>query len=168
MTSKAPYKAHAEGQVKYMWAVAMFIVLLASYVINAMDRQVFPILVANVRDEYGFSLAEGGLLSTVFTLGMGLAAIPAGYMLSRWSRKLTLQLGILLFSATTLLTAFSVGFWDMFAYRAISGLGESLHLTALLAVAAAFFSRHHRFGQPLLCPRRDHRTRLGWRPARQL
>lgn len=142
MTSKAPDKAHAEGQVKNMWAVAMFIVLLASYIINAMDRQVFPILVANVRDEYGFSLAEGGLLSTVFTLGMGLAAIPAGYMLSRWPRKLTLQLGILLFSATTLLTAFSVGFWDMFAYRAISGLGESLHLTALLAVAATYFSRH--------------------------
>ena len=100
MISKPPEQAHAESRVN-VWAMVMFVVLLASYVINAMDRQIFPILVANVRDEYGFSLANAGLLSTVFTLGMGLAAIPAGYMLSRMSRKLTIQLGILLFSATT-------------------------------------------------------------------
>jgi MFS family permease len=141
MTSKPVEQPHAEGQINVP-AVLMWVVLLASYVINAMDRQVYPLLVPDIRADYGFSLANAGLLSTVFTLGMGLAAIPAGYMLSRWSRKLTVLLGIFLYSAATLLTAFSFGFWDMFAYRAISGLGESMQLTALLAIAAAYFSRY--------------------------
>jgi len=39
-------------------AFAMFAVLLASYVINAMDRQLFPLLASDVRQEYGFSLAK--------------------------------------------------------------------------------------------------------------
>ena len=40
-------------------AMAMFAVLLASYAINAMDRQIFPLLLSDVRREYGFSLADG-------------------------------------------------------------------------------------------------------------
>src|SRR5437867_6466957 len=51
-------------------AIAMFGLLLASYVINAMDRQLFPLLVPEVRRQYNFSLSDVGLLSTVFTLGM--------------------------------------------------------------------------------------------------
>jgi hypothetical protein len=47
--------------------VMMFGVLLASYAMNAMDRQVFPLILPEVRKEYGFDLAAGGLLSTIFT-----------------------------------------------------------------------------------------------------
>ena len=48
-------------------------ILLSSYVINAMDRQLFPLILPEVRREYGFSLPEAGLMSTVFTIGMALA-----------------------------------------------------------------------------------------------
>src|SRR6266576_4931687 len=54
----------------------MFGVLLASYAINAMDRQLFPLLAPEVRRQYGFSLAGVGFLSTVFTLGMAIAGLP--------------------------------------------------------------------------------------------
>ena len=37
--------------------IVMFGVLLASYAINAMDRQLFPLLAPEVRRQYGFSLA---------------------------------------------------------------------------------------------------------------
>ena len=49
--------------------VLTFGVLVGSYVINAMDRQLFPLVAPDVRREYAFSLAGIGLLSTVFTLG---------------------------------------------------------------------------------------------------
>lgn len=123
-------------------AVAMFALLLLSYMVNAMDRQLFPLLVTDVREEYGFSLADAGLLSTVFTLGMGLAGIPTAFLMARLKRKTVVLIGIFVFSATTLLTAFSTGFADMFVYRAVSGLGEAMQLTALLAIAAAYFTRH--------------------------
>jgi len=117
----------------------MFAVLLASYAINAMDRQLFPLVAPEVRQEYGFSLAAIGLLSTIFTLGMALAGLPTGYLLARFSRKTVLQVGIAIFSAGTILTVASAGFPDMLIYRAATGIGEAMQLTVLLAIAANYF-----------------------------
>jgi MFS transporter, DHA1 family, inner membrane transport protein len=122
--------------------VVVFGVLLASYVINAMDRQLFPLMAPEVRGQYGFSLAGIGLLSTVFTLGMALAGAPTGFLLARFSRKAVLQTVIALFSAGTALTVLSRGFADMLMYRAVTGIGEAMQLTVLLAIAANFFAGH--------------------------
>ena len=122
--------------------VVMFGVLLASYAINAMDRQLFPLVAPEVRREFGFSLAGIGLLSTVFTLGMAVAGAPTGFLLARFSRKAVLQTGIALFSAGTVLTVVSRGFADMLMYRAVTGIGEAMQLTVLLAIAANYFVGH--------------------------
>lgn len=120
-------------------AIASLILLAVSYVINAMDRQVFPVVLPAVRGEYGFSLGQGGWLSTIFTLGIGLAGIPTGFLLDRLSRKAVMMIGIAIYSAFTLLTAASHGFADMFAYRALSGVGEAMQNAALFAAVGAFF-----------------------------
>src|SRR5439155_309465 len=123
-------------------SIAMFVVLLGSYVINAMDRQLFPLLVPEVRRQYAFSLSNVGLLSTVFTLGMAVAGLPTGYLLSRFSRKTVLEAGIVLFSACTVLTVMAFGFSDMLIYRAAPGVGEAMQLTILLAIAANYFATY--------------------------
>ena len=122
--------------------VLTFGVLVGSYVINAMDRQLFPLIAADVRREYEFSLAGVGLLSTVFTLGMAVAGVPTGLLLARFSRRGVLQAGIALFSAGTALTIVSRGFTDMLAYRTATGIGEAMQLTVLLAIAANYFEGH--------------------------
>ncbi len=122
--------------------IVMFGVLLASYAINAMDRQLFPLLVPEVRRQYGFSLAGVGFLSTIFTLGMALAGLPTGYLLVRFSRKTVMQVGIALFSAGTLLTVIARGFPDMLVYRAATGIGEAMQLTVLIAIAVNYFVSH--------------------------
>ena len=119
--------------------VVMFAILLASYAMNAMDRQVFPLILPEVRKEYGFDLAAGGLLSTIFTLGMAVAGIPTGWLLARYSRKFVLCLGIFIFSFGTGITVISYGFTDMLIYRAATGIGEAMQITALIAVASNYF-----------------------------
>jgi DHA1 family inner membrane transport protein len=119
--------------------VVTFGLLIGSYVINAMDRQLFPLVAPDVRREYGFSLAGVGLLSTVFTLGMAVAGVPTGFLLARFSRRAVLQTGIALFSAGTALTVVSRGFPDMLVYRTLTGVGEAMQLTVLLAIAANYF-----------------------------
>ena len=122
-------------------ARAAFGVLLASYAINAMDRQIFPLLAPEVRREYGFSLETIGFLSTVFTLGMAAAGLVTAHLLARFSRKTVLQFGIAVFSAGTALTIFSAGFADMLVYRAVTGIGEAMQLTVLLAIAVNYYAR---------------------------
>lgn len=120
-------------------ALTTFVVLALTYVLNAMDRQVFPVLLPKIRGDLGFSLGAGGLLATIFTLGVGVAGLPTGYLLDRLSRRSVMALGILIFSAFTLLTAVATGFGDMLAYRTLSGVGEAMQNAALFSAVGAYF-----------------------------
>src|SRR5579864_4134618 len=89
-------------------AIAMYGVLLLAYSVNAADRQLFPLLAHDVRVQYGFSLSDTGLLTTIFTLGLAVAGLPTGYLLARFSRKTVLLLGIGIFSTGTALTVLAL------------------------------------------------------------
>ena len=117
-------------------------IIVSSYCINAMDRTLFPLILPEVAREYRFSLPEAGLMSTVFTIGMAVAGIPAGYLMSRMARKSVAQTGVLIFSVATILTAWASGFADMLLFRALTGIGEAMQLTALLAIMSACFVRY--------------------------
>jgi DHA1 family inner membrane transport protein len=132
-----------EGIVqKHRAAIAMFLVLLLSYILNAIDRGVFSVVAIDVRDAMSLSLPQVGLASTVFTLGMGLAGIPTGYLLSFMSRKAVVLLGLFIFSLATFLTAYASGLPDLLLYRLISGVGEAMQVTALIAIGASYFYKH--------------------------
>src|ERR1700753_333613 len=140
-STEVPVFDKVESQPSTGLMLSMFALLLASYAINAMDRQIFPLLGADIRKGFGFSLADIGLLSTIFTLGMAVAGWPTGYLLARFSRKTVLQIGIAIFSAGTLLTAVAASMSDMLIYRAATGIGEAMQLTALIAIATTAFVR---------------------------
>ena len=131
-------------------AIAAIAVLIASYCVNAMDRTLFPLMLTDVRKEFGFTLPQAGLMSTFFTLGMTLAGIPTGFLMSRYSRKTVIQVGIFIYSAATIITVVAVGFADMLFYRAITGIGEAMQLTALLAVFSSYFARYRAAGVGIL------------------
>jgi MFS family permease len=116
-----------------------FLLVVLSYMVNAMDRQVFPPLLPNIREEYGFSLEQGGLLATNFTLGMALAGLPAGYLLDRFRRKTVLLVSIVIYSVGTMATPLATGFADMTLYRVVSGFGEGMQSAAIFAAIGAFF-----------------------------
>ena len=131
-------------------AIAAIAILILSYCVNAMDRTLFPLLLTDVRKEYGFTLPQAGLMSTVFTIGMTLAGIPTGYLMSKYTRKTVIQVGILIYSVMTMVTVAAHGFADMLFYRAITGVGEAMQLTALLAVFSSYFSRYRAAGVGIL------------------
>jgi DHA1 family inner membrane transport protein len=120
-------------------AIAMYGVLLLAYSVNAADRQLFPLLAHDVRVQYGFSLSDTGLLTTIFTLGLAVAGLPTGYLLARFSRKTVLLFGIWIFSTGTALTVLARGFPDMLVYLAATGIGEAMQLTVMIAIAANYF-----------------------------
>jgi MFS family permease len=132
----------ARARLPITLALVSMVVLAGSYVTNAMDRQVFSVLLPSIQKEYGFDLAQGGLLSTIFTLGIGVAGIPGAYLLNRFSRKTVVIIGIAIYSVFTALTALSAGFGDMFAYRAFSGVGEAIQNAALFAAVGAYFFKN--------------------------
>ena len=121
-------------------ALAMFGLLLLSYVLMAADRYLFPVLAADIRKAFGFSLRNTGLLSTIFTLGLGVAGLPTGLLLTRFPRKAVLLAGIVIFSGATALTTVVGGFFSMLFCLAAQGIGMSMLATCLFALAANYFS----------------------------
>jgi hypothetical protein len=124
--------------------------LLPNYVRHLIDTQLlceflskfskvsFVVLPA-ISDELQFSLASGGFLATIFTLGIGLAGVPAGYLLDRYSRKSVMLIGIMIYSVFTVLTALAFGFFDMAIYRGVTGVGEAMQQAALFSAVGAYF-----------------------------
>jgi len=136
-TSTTELQAGARGI-----AIAMYCVLLVSYILMAADRYLFPVLAPDIRKAFGFSLANTGLLSTIFTLGLGIGGLPTGYLLARYSRKMVLLTGIVIFSSATALTTQVPGFWTMLVCLAAQGIGMSMLATSMFALAASYFSGH--------------------------
>jgi MFS family permease len=151
MTNAAPIdagKAPGDGTAGFRQEVVPrlvvatgFLVMALSFMVNAMDRQVFAPLLPAIRTEYGFSLQAGGLLATGFTLGMAAAGVPAGYLIDRFSRKTVLLVSIVIYSIGTLATPLASGWADMSAYRIFSGFGEGMQAAALFAAVGAYFNR---------------------------
>jgi MFS family permease len=148
-SSPAPSRVqnNPEGMPTKVVAAVSLGVLAFTFMLNAMDRQVFPPLLSTISTEYGFSLQAGGLLATIFTLGMAIAGIPAGFLVERFSRKTVLIFSIVVYSLGTLATPLASSWGDMALYRIISGLGEGMQAAALFAAVGAFF--HNRRGLAL-------------------
>lgn len=131
----------AAGRLLPQSALTMLVIVGVCYMINAMDRIVFSILLPNVNRDYGFSLEQGGLLATVFTLGLGLSGVPTGLAMDRLSRKTVILLGMLIYSVLTIATAFAFNFYDMAIYRVLSGLGEGMQNAAVFTAVGIYFYR---------------------------
>jgi MFS family permease len=131
-------------------AIGILSVIAATYVVNAMDRIVFPTLLPSLAREYGFTLLAGGFQATIFTFGFGIAGIPGGFLLDRMSRKGVAIVGICVYSVCTVLTCLSVGFYDMAVYRVLSGVGEALQNTAIFTMAGAYFAHNRTLAFGLL------------------
>jgi MFS family permease len=132
----------AAARAAYSLASVVSLALLClAYAINAADRQIFPTLLPAIRQAFAYDLKVAGLLSTIFTVGLALAGLPAGYVVDRISRKTVILLAMAIYSVFTLATIYAQGFWDMLLYRAMTGVGEGMQMAALFAAVGSYFHR---------------------------
>ena len=131
-------------------AAAFFLICAATYVLNAMDRLIFPAVVHMVAEEYHFDLATGGFLSTIFLFGIGFGGIVVGFVVDMYSRRTAMIAGVIIYSFFTLLTPMSDGFYSMLAFRAATGLGEGVQNVALATAVGAYYRDHRAFALGLI------------------
>jgi predicted MFS family arabinose efflux permease len=140
--STTPIAASDEQTRATSVAITMYCVLLVAYSLMAADRYLFPVLAPDIRRAFGFSLTNTGLLSTIFTLGLAIGGLPTGYLLSHFSRKTVMMVGIAIFSGGIGMTTQAIGFWTMLVCLAASGIGMAMLATSMFALAASYFYRY--------------------------
>jgi MFS transporter, DHA1 family, inner membrane transport protein len=121
-------------------ALAMFGLLLVAYTLMSADRYLISILAPDIRNALSLSLPQMGALTTLFTLGIALAGLPAGSLIARYSRKTVLLAGIVLFSGATYLFTVATGFFSMLALIVLQGAGMAFLVTSMFSLSASYFS----------------------------
>ena len=140
----------SHARVSAAAGAAFFAICAATYIVNAADRMIFPVVLRPLGGEYGFTLAQGGFLATIYLFGLGIGGIGTGYLLDRLSRKSSMVIGIVVYSAFTILTVFAGGFLDMALYRTMTGIGEAMQSVALVIAVGAFYPGARTFAIALI------------------
>jgi MFS family permease len=130
---------NADRQNLRLWPLVSLIVLGSSYVINAMDRQAFPALLGQIGRDYSLTLAQGGLLSTVFAINIAIFGACGAWFMRRFGRRATIVGGMLSYSLFTCLTPLATSYSQLVIYRALTGAGEALHICALFTCVGAYY-----------------------------
>jgi MFS transporter, Spinster family, sphingosine-1-phosphate transporter len=115
------------------------VVLTALNLVNYIDRSVLFAVQPMVQAEFHRSNADFGLLSSAFFIVYMCAAPLMGPLADRYSRKKIIVAGALLWSAATLLTAFTYNFKELFIRHALVGVGEVSFSTISPTIIADLF-----------------------------
>ncbi len=110
---------------RYAWYI-LFILTAINFV-NYIDRQVIISLGPFIQDDLSLSNFQFGLLGTAFMLIHSLATMPFGILSDRWSRRRIIALGVLFWSAATLLSGLASNFMSLLGARAAVGIGEAAY-----------------------------------------
>ena len=96
---------------------------------NYLDRYVLNAVRTPMALEFGIDYGDSGRLFTAFMIGYFITSPIFGYLGDRMSRKLLIIMGILVWSAGTVLTGIAQGFGVLLFYRAMVGVGEASYAT---------------------------------------
>ena len=129
----------AQAYARYVLAVMVGINFL-----NYLDRWVASAAATPIEKEFHLSDAQFGLLGTAFLLVYAVAALPFGYWADRGIRKTVIGVGVTIWSLATLFTGFARAYPQLFASRAIVGIGEASYYPAGTSMLGDFFPKELR------------------------
>jgi predicted MFS family arabinose efflux permease len=112
------------------------------FVLYVWDRVAVPIFLVEIRAAYDLSLAAAGLLASIFTFGLALTAVIAGFLVAKYGMRVSLIVSTLLFSASTGYIATGFHFADLAVARVLGGIGEGIYIVALLSYLSTLSERY--------------------------
>lgn len=121
------------------WTLAVVSTL---YVVSYLDRFIMTMMVPDIKASLAISDMQIGLiLGPAFAFSYAFFGIPFGWAADRWSRRLVILAGTLVFSLATAASGFAGSFIAMLLLRICVGLGEASLSPAALSLLAQKFPR---------------------------
>src|SRR5947208_15635271 len=129
----------ARGYPRYVLAVMVGINFL-----NYLDRYILPAVGSKIQPEFHLTDDQLGLLQSAFLLVYALATIPFGIWADRGVRKTVVAVGVTIWSLATLFTGLAHNYVQLFAARAVLGVGEASYYPAGSALLGDYFRKEGR------------------------
>jgi MFS transporter, Spinster family, sphingosine-1-phosphate transporter len=107
--------------------------------LNYVDRQILLPLIPDIQASLGIADWQAGLLVTAFMVVHSVTSVPIAIVADRWHRKWVIAIGVAVWSVATAAGAFTRTFGQLFAARAVVGIGEAAYAPAASAILAEEF-----------------------------
>lgn len=136
MGPSAPEDGGTPRSASYKWWVVFMLWLVC--VFNYADRQAIFAVFPRLKDEFGFSKVQLGLIGSAFMWVYALGAPAAGFIGDRLRRKHLILGGCVFWSAVTVLTGRCAKLWQFVTVRALEGFGETFYFPASMSVISDY------------------------------
>ena len=117
----------------------VFTLLFLLYFFDYVDRMIVTSLFPYIREEWGLTDTELGLLVSVLYWSIVAFVFPVSILVDRWSRKKTVAIMALIWSVATALCAFAKSFPLLVLSRSGIGIGEAGYAPAGTAMLSGLF-----------------------------
>lgn len=125
------------------WYVVALLSLL--YALSMIDRFALALLAGPIIKEFALSASQMGLLlGGGFALLYSVTGLPLAHMLDRHVRKYVLVGGVIIWSLSTILSAFSQNFLQLLLCRSGVAIGEAVLTPAAISLIADLFESRRR------------------------
>jgi MFS transporter, putative metabolite:H+ symporter len=121
MLAEIPARIDRLPVTRFLWFLA-FLAAMAWFV-ESIDIGAMGVVLPALKKLIGLTPSQVGLLAVASTIGIVVGLIPAGRIADRLGRKTVLIWGVIIYSAFTVLSAFSSGLTMLLALRFLAGLG---------------------------------------------
>jgi MFS family permease len=140
-TRRSSAEFHAtDGYKRYViW------LLFAVYVLNFVDRQIMTILIQPIKQEFGFSDTQLGMLGGLaFAVLYSTLGIPIARRADRGNRVTIITISLFVWSIFTAVTGFAQSFMQLLLARVAVGVGEAGCTPAAHSLISDYFSKERR------------------------
>ncbi|MCJ2013002.1 MFS transporter [Methylobacterium sp. J-076] len=124
--------------------IVSLVLLVSAGVLNYVDRATLAVANPLIREELGLSLGDMGLLLSAFLWAYAFSQLPAGALADRFGPRLTLTVGLSLWSLGQMLGGAVNGFTQFFAARIALGIGEAPHFPTCARATRDWFNIRQR------------------------
>jgi MFS family permease len=100
-----------------------FVACAGGWALDAMDVQIYSFVIPTLIATWGITRGQAGVLGTAALLVSALGGWIAGFVADRFGRVRTLQIAILWFAVFSFLSGLAQNYAQLFAARALLGLG---------------------------------------------
>jgi MFS family permease len=142
-TSKHQHDAQ-DFKVSKGYSYYVFLLLFLLYLFNYVDRMVVAAIFPYLKIDWGLTDTECGWFASIVTLMMTVFVFPVSLLVDRWSRKKAIAIMAVLWSFGAAACAFTRNFTQLFAMRAVLGVGEAAYTSGGHAMIAAYFPEEKR------------------------
>ena len=133
MTPTQPIPATSEPRLlSRAWLVVALLFVVG--MLNYLDRVMITTMRGSIVDAIPMTDTQFGLLTAVFLWTYGLLSPVAGFLADRFSRSRVIIGSLFVWSAVTLLTAYSTTFGELLVTRLLMGVSEACYIPAALAL----------------------------------